>query len=208
MFALLAGLTAGLVHVFSGPDHLAAVAPLASDGDHRQWKTGLQWGVGHTAGVLLIGLLLLLLRERLPLDLISAHSERIVGVALILVGGWGVWRAMRLGVTPSLEGSGGAHGHSHSHTSTSFAMGTLHGLAGSSHLFGVLPALAMPTRGASIFYLAGFGLGAIAGMTVFATAMGMVSHRLGRNNPRGFSGLLYLSSAAALIVGGVWLVAP
>jgi hypothetical protein len=208
MFALLAGVTAGLVHVFSGPDHLAAVAPLASDGHHRQWKTGLQWGVGHTAGVLLIGLLLLLLRERLPLDLISAHSERIVGVALILVGGWGVWRAMRLGMTPFLEESREAHGHSHSHTSASFAMGTLHGLAGSSHLFGVLPALAMPTRGASIFYLAGFGLGAIAGMTAFAAAIGMVSHRLGGNHPRSFSGLLYVSSAAALIVGGVWLVAP
>jgi hypothetical protein len=66
----------------------------------------------------------------------------------------------------------------------------------------------MPTRGASIFYLAGFGLGAIAGMTAFAAAIGMVSHRLGGNHPRSFSGLLYVSSAAALIVGGVWLVAP
>ena len=27
--ALLAGLTAGLIHVLSGPDHLAAVAPLS-----------------------------------------------------------------------------------------------------------------------------------------------------------------------------------
>ncbi len=200
MFALLAGLTTGLVHVFSGPDHLAAVAPLASDSDRQQWRTGLQWGVGHTTGVLLIGILLLLLRERLPLDLISAHSERIVGIALVLVGGWGVWRAMRLGVNPKE--------HSHAHKGASFAMGTIHGLAGSSHLFGVLPALAMPTRAASILYLAGFGLGAIAGMTAFATAMGMVSERLGRDNPRSFSGLLYVSSAAALVVGGVWLAAP
>jgi hypothetical protein len=200
MFALLAGLTAGLVHVFSGPDHLAAVAPLAADSDRQQWKAGLQWGVGHTTGVLLIGILLLLLKERLPLDLISAHSERIVGVALILVGGWGVWRAMRLGLTP--------HGHSHSHPTASFAMGTIHGLAGSSHLFGVLPALALPTRAASMLYLAGFGIGAIAGMTAFATVMGMLSHRLGRHHPRSFSGLLYASSFAALVVGGVWLVAP
>ncbi|MBF8297934.1 MAG: hypothetical protein HW395_591, partial [candidate division NC10 bacterium] len=37
-----------------------------------------------------------------------------------------------------------------------------HGLAGSSHLFGVLPALAFPSRQASMLYLAGFGLGAIA----------------------------------------------
>ena len=32
--------------------------------------------------------------------------------------------------------------HAHSHAGASFAMGTIHGLAGSSHLFGVLPALA------------------------------------------------------------------
>ena len=82
MFAFAAGLAAGLLHVFSGPDHLAAIAPLAADGDRGQWKAGLQWGIGHTSGVLLIALLLLLLREQLPLELISAYSERIVGCAL------------------------------------------------------------------------------------------------------------------------------
>ena len=200
MFALLAGLTAGLVHVFSGPDHLAAVAPLASTHHDQHWKTGLQWGVGHTTGVLLIGLLLLLVRERLPLAFISANSERLVGLALIGIGAWGIWQAMRLGLTPQR--------HTHPHPDASFAMGTLHGLAGSSHLFGVLPALAMPTRSASVLYLAGFGLGAIAGMTAFAAVMGSMSHRLGRDNPRNFNRLLYVSSAAALVVGGVWLVAP
>ena len=32
-FAFFAGLAAGLLHVFSGPDHLAAVAPLAADSE-------------------------------------------------------------------------------------------------------------------------------------------------------------------------------
>jgi hypothetical protein len=208
MFAFVAGLAAGLLHVFSGPDHLAAIAPLAADRDRGQWKAGLQWGIGHTTGVLLIAVLLLLLREQLPLDLISANSERIVGALLIAVGSWGMWRAMRLGFS--------AHGHSHPapaaphkgapYVGASFVMGTFHGLAGSSHLFGVLPALALPSRQASILYLAGFGVGAIAGMTAFAAAMGLLSHRLGRRYPRSYSGLLYASSAAALVVGGFWLV--
>jgi hypothetical protein len=202
MFAFLAGLAAGVLHVFSGPDHLAAIAPLAADGDRGQWKAGLQWGVGHTTGVLLIALLLLLLREQLPRDAISSNSERIVGALLIAVGSWGIWRAMRLGL--------GSHGHSHAarvrHSAASFVMGTFHGLAGSSHLFGVLPALALPTRQASILYLAGFGVGAIVGMTAFAAAMGLLSHRLGRRHPRSYGGLLYASSAAALVVGGFWLV--
>lgn len=190
IFAFFAGLAAGLLHVFSGPDHLAAVAPLASDANRSHWKAGLQWGIGHTAGVLMIASLLLLLREQLPLDSISAYSERIVGLALIAVGVWGIWKAR----TRSAR--------SHSHAGTSFAMGTVHGLAGSSHLFGVLPALAFATRLESFTYLAGFGSGAIAGMCAFAAGMGLLSVRIGRAS----HGLLYASSAAALVIGGFWLV--
>lgn len=193
MFAFLAGLAAGLLHVFSGPDHLAAVAPLAADGDRNHWRTGLQWGFGHTAGVLMIAALLLLLREQLPLDAISAYSERMVGVALIAVGGWGIWKASRTATK------------SHSHAGTSFAMGTVHGLAGSSHLFGVVPALAFQQRADSILFLSGFGAGAIAGMSAFAAGMGLLSVRFGAN-PRRYRGFIYASSAIALLVGGFWLV--
>ena len=197
MFAFLAGVAAGLLHVVSGPDHLAAVAPLASDRDRRQWLTGLQWGVGHTAGVVLIASLLLLLKDQLPLDAISAYSKRVVGATLIALGMWGVWRAYRRHRQP--------HGDGHTHGGASFAMGTFHGLAGSSHLFGVLPALAFSSRTASMLYLAGFGLGAIAGMTAFSTAVGLLSSRLDRRS-RSYGGVLYAFSAVALVVGGVWLV--
>jgi hypothetical protein len=193
MFAFFAGLAAGLLHVFSGPDHLAAVAPLAADGDRQNWKTGLQWGFGHTAGVLLIASLLLMLREQLPLDLISAYSERVVGVALVGVGGWGIWKASRN--APK----------AHTHAGASFAMGTIHGLAGSSHLFGVIPALAFAARIDSVLYLAGFGLGAIAGMSAFAAGMGLLSIRLGGTQHRRYRSVLYASSAAALVIGGFWL---
>jgi hypothetical protein len=193
MFAFFAGLAAGLLHVFSGPDHLAAVAPLAADSDRGQWKTGLQWGIGHTLGVLLIAILLLLIRDQLPLETISANSERLVGVALIAVGAWGVWMAWRGGFKPD----------GHSHAGASFGMGALHGLAGSSHLFGVLPALAFATRIEAVLYLAGFGAGAIIGMSAFSAVMGLLSARFSRRHS---SGLLYASSAAALVIGGVWLV--
>lgn len=196
MFAFLAGIAAGLLHVVSGPDHLAAVAPLASDRERGQWLTGLQWGVGHTIGVLLIGALLLLFKEQLPIGVISAYSERVVGASLILIGGWGLRRAWVLRCS-----SAGVH----THAGASFSMGTLHGLAGSSHLFGVLPALAFPSRVSSLLYLAGFGLGAVAGMTAFSMAVGLLSSKL-RRSSRSYSGLLSVSSAFALVVGGVWLV--
>jgi sulfite exporter TauE/SafE len=229
MFAALAGLTTGLVHVLAGPDHLAAVAPLAADESRPQWKAGMQWGIGHTAGVCLVGALLLGFRELLPIEAISNWSERIVGVALIGVGVWGVRRARRLqvhrhhagaihahvrpGAGASIDHDRDAHHqqhvhthlHGHARTRASFAMGTLHGLAGSSHLFGVLPALAFPSTLEAAAYLGGFGTGAIVAMSAFAALVGMVSTRTNRRSAAAYQGLLYACSAGAVVVGGFWL---
>jgi hypothetical protein len=90
MLALFAGLVAGAVHVVTGPDHLAAVAPLAVDARASAWRAGLRWGLGHSAGVAVVGLLALGLRETLPIDALSSVSERLIGVTLIGLGLWGV----------------------------------------------------------------------------------------------------------------------
>lgn len=195
MFAALAGIAAGLVHVLSGPDHLAAVAPLATDRDRPQWQAGFQWGLGHTAGVLAIGLLLIWFRQWLPIERISAYSERIVGVVLLAIGIWGVVQARA------------PRPHVHAAASASFAMGALHGLAGSSHLFGILPALALPTELAAAAYLGGFGAGAVLGMTVFSACVGAIAAAAARRGVNAYRGLLYACSAAAFVVGGFWLVA-
>jgi hypothetical protein len=195
MFAVLAGLATGLVHVLSGPDHLAAVAPLSADPERPQWRAGLQWGLGHTAGVLVIGMLLISFRELLPLDAISSYSERIVGIALVLVGVWGVTRARA------------RQPHAHAAAGASFAMGALHGLAGSSHLFGVLPALALPTQFAAFSYLVGFGVGAVLAMTAFSALVGAVTVRASRRGVNAYRGVLYACSLSAFLVGGFWLIA-
>ncbi|HXG88299.1 MAG TPA: hypothetical protein VNJ02_08195 [Vicinamibacterales bacterium] len=195
MFAVLAGVAAGLIHVFSGPDHLAAVAPLAADRDRPQWRAGFQWGLGHTGGVIVIGLLLIGFRSLLPIEAISAYSERLVGVMLVGVGVWGFARARS------------SRPHRHASSGASFAMGALHGLAGSSHLFGVLPALALPTQAAALSYLAGFGVGAILAMTAFAAVVGAITVRAARRGVNAYRGMLYACSLCALLVGGFWLVA-
>ena len=53
-------------------------------------------------------------------------------------------------------------GHAHA----SFCLGVLHGIAGSSHFLGVLPALALPTRAAALTYIGAFGVGTVAAMTI------------------------------------------
>lgn len=195
MLAVFTGLAAGFLHVLAGPDHLAAVAPLAVSTERAAWRSGLVWGVGHTAGVLLVGVLLLAFRELLPLDALSAWSERAVGAALIAIGVWGLWHVR--------------HPHSHRQVSgrASFAMGAMHGLAGSSHLFGVLPSLLFPSRVEAGLYLSAFGVGAIAAMTAFAAVIGSVAAASGRSDAAVRRSIVYATSFAAVAVGGVWLLA-
>lgn len=199
---LLSGFFAGFVHVVSGPDHLAAVAPYAADAKARAWRTGVRWGFGHSAGVLGVGLLALLLRDALSLDLVSAWSERFVGVVLIGIGIWGI-RATFTNRAVSARDPQDEQWHEHRHPA--FAVGTVHGLAGSSHLLGVVRALALPSDTAAAAYLILFGVGSIAGMGMFSSLIGWITLRLGANGAKTQSALLALFSAMAIVIGAVWL---
>jgi len=214
--ALTGALVSGLAHVLSGPDHLAAVAPLAAADRRRGWLTGCTWGIGHTSGVVLVALLAVMLRDLLPpLEVLSAWSERIVGVALIGIGMWALRRSLRVTTAPHVHG-GVPHDHLHvqagpawarrlGHAHASFYMGILHGVAGSSHFFGVLPALALPTRTASLVYIGAFGVGSVLAMTAFAATIGVAGGRV-QQGTAGHRLLMMSAAVLALAVGGWWLV--
>jgi hypothetical protein len=200
MLTLVTGAAAGLFHVLSGPDHLAAVAPLAVDERKRGWIAGCTWGVGHASGVVAVAVIAVLLREMLPsVDAISAWGERIVGGALIGIGLWAFRRSARIRLLPHTHGRL-SHNHLHvqagprwvrrlGHAHASFCMGVLHGVAGSSHFFGVLPALALPTQGAALMYIGAFGVGTVVAMTAFAWAVSWLGVRTGCGlSPRGRDG--------------------
>jgi hypothetical protein len=218
MLTVLTGAIAGFFHVLSGPDHLAAVAPIAAADRERGWLSGWTWGIGHAAGVVAVAMLAVLLRDALPpIDAISAWSERLVGGALIAVGLWGLRRSAR--VRPAAHAHGSvSHDHLHvqagpaslrrlGHAHASFCLGVLHGIAGSSHFFGVLPALALPSTGASVTYILAFGAGTVVAMTAFAAAVGSGSVRL-RNGARAHRIMMVAAALLAIVVGGVWLIAP
>jgi ABC-type nickel/cobalt efflux system permease component RcnA len=222
MIAAITGLIAGLVHVWSGPDHLAAIAPLAVRQPRQAWLPGMRWGLGHSAGVAVVGLLSLLLRDLLPVDLLSAWGERFVGLMLFAIGFWGLRKTFKNKLhTHEHEHDGDRHVHVHVHTQSAkherpaahrhahaaFGIGILHGLAGSSHFLGVLPILAFPTMTQAIAYLAAFAAGTVASMALFAWLMGTVASKFGRRSAQAYRGLMSACSIAAIGVGCFWLVA-
>jgi hypothetical protein len=215
MLTLLTGALAGLFHVLSGPDHLAAVAPLAAADGRRGWRSGLTWGIGHASAVVLVAALAVTLRDRLPpLTVISSWGERVVGAALIGIGLWALGRVARVRPSPHVHGAI-AHDHLHvqagpaflrrlGHGHASFCMGVLHGVAGSSHFLGVLPALALPTRPA-LSYIGAFGVGTVAAMTLFAATVGTAS----AGRPPGAPMHRLMMTAAAFLaisVGAIWMI--
>ena len=212
MITLLAGFLAGFIHVLAGPDHVAAVAPLAARGRAHAWRHGYRWGLGHAAGVVFVTILALLFREMLPLEAISGWSERLVGVLLIALGAWTLRKALQIHSHEHMHG-GHAHEHIHMHARSAahvhphaaFGIGTLHGLAGSSHLLGVIPALALPSSGLAVGYLLAFGAGTIVAMAAFASLVGAIASRFAVRSWLAWRGLMYACSAAAFLVGSAWL---
>jgi hypothetical protein len=198
MTLVFAGFLAGFLHVLSGPDHLAAIAPYAVDGRVRAWRTGVRWGLGHATGALVVGLLVLAMREALPLEALSAWGERLVGLVLIAIGIWGI------GVARARSKPGLRSREPHAHGHAAFGVGTLHGLAGSAHLLGMLPALALPSDFAAGMYLLLFGIGSVAAMGTFASLVGWIAGRPGVRSPRAQGAFLGLSSLVAAAVGAFW----
>ncbi|MDY0003557.1 MAG: hypothetical protein RBU30_19825 [Polyangia bacterium] len=80
-------------------------------------------------------------------------------------------------------------------------MGVLHGAAGTGHLLGVLPSLALPPWPAAM-YLVSYGLAAIAAMTAFSALLGLVGKRL---RPSWLRSFLFASGVVAIGLGLFWM---
>lgn len=199
----ITGMSASMLHVVAGPDHLAAVTPLALKSRLRSWLVGLFWGIGHTIGALTIGLLFILLRELIPVELISSYSEQIVGFMLILIGAWALWQSLRKKEAKQHHHHEIAPGRS---IVAALTIGIIHGLAGVSHLIGVLPTLALPSRMAAVIYLTGFAVGTISTMVIYAFLLGYLTHRTARQNKMTLLKRMNLVGGVfAIIVGIYWI---
>ncbi|MDX1828555.1 MAG: sulfite exporter TauE/SafE family protein [Lutibacter sp.] len=226
---LFAGILAAVAHVISGPDHLAAVTPFAIESKKKAWKVGLFWGVGHLLGMLSIGVLFLLFKEFIPVEKISAHSEKFVGVLLI---GLSIWIFVQLfrkeknhaHTHVHAENDSIIHKHSHQHISeanhnhthtnlkhnniASLTFGFVHGLAGIAHFLLFLPVLGFTTKFESTQYIIGFGIGTLLAMISYAFVIGNISHASKNSNNHNvnfFKGIRFASGLFAFIIGVYWI---
>ena len=212
MLSFITGLAAGCVHVVAGPDHLAAVAPMAAERPGLAARTGFKWGLGHGIGACFIGFLAIAFRQMIDVEAVSSWMEFLVGFMLLGIGVWAIMRTSRIEIhvhqhqhdgdehkhihVHDADANHEAEGHSHSHAAV--YVGALHGAAGTGHLLAVLPSLAMPALDATL-YLSAYLLGAVASMTLFGWVLGYVA------TGRRLRWSMYASALASIAIGGYWI---
>ncbi|MEP6636892.1 MAG: urease accessory protein UreH [Acidobacteriota bacterium] len=223
------GLAFGLKHATEA-DHIVAVSTIVSEHRNllRSVVVGALWGLGHTASLIVVGVIVLALGVAIPLWVASWLE---FGVALMIIG-LGIsalLRALRKrrdvhlhrhshdGIShvhihfhePATEheapGQGVAGRHSHSVSLVGIKpllVGAMHGLAGSAVLT-LLVLTQVPSAAVGLLYLLIFGVGSILGMMVMSGLIGipfvLTSRRL--------SGIHYglqTFAAALSIVFGLW----
>ena len=164
MLIIWAGLLAGAIHVISGPDHLLALAPYSFEAkDNRHW-IGVKWGLGHGFGIAIMAFAVLGLKTRVDVSSLSGLAECFVGFLLVYIGIRALQTSRKLLIHDHAhehdsiqETNGHSHFHMHlgstvhsqttTHPSHSHApgwIGLLHGVAGTGHVFGLVPALGQP----------------------------------------------------------------
>lgn len=227
-FPLFAGIIAALLHVISGPDHLAAVTPFAIESKKKAWKVGLFWGIGHLLGMLSIGILFYFFKELIPIEEISIYSERFVGVILVALGCWILFKIFKEEKNHKhthvhSENNPAIHKHTHLHQSeklhnhshpnlkqgvaASLSVGYVHGLAGIAHFLLFLPVIGFTSNMDSIKYIFGFGLGTLIAMIAFAVVIGNIAvFSKQDHNDTFFKGIRLAGGLFALVIGIYWTI--
>ncbi|PON32501.1 high-affinity nickel-transport family protein [Parasponia andersonii] len=211
------GFFAGCLHTLSGPDHLAALAPLSIGRTRMESAAvGALWGCGHDAGQVIFGLIFLLLKDRLHIEVIRTWGTRVVGLTLLVIGAMGIREASEVPAPCVALESGECDVSVYEALENptigkkkigfaTFATGIIHGLQPDA-LMMVLPALALPSRLAGAAFLIMFLVGTVVAMGSYTVFIGSCSQALKDRVPRITEKLTWASSIVAIALGFAILI--
>ncbi len=213
LISILTGFAAGAVHVVSGADHMVAMAPASIKKPRVALSEGLAWGIGHSAGVLILSILGILAKDLINIKLMSSYAEFLVGISLLIVGFLAIKTSLKVNIHMHrhMHGDEKPHKHFHfhspgnkihkSHTHAATGLGFLHGFAGASHLFAVIPALALPLFGA-LAYLFAYLLGSVFAMGCVVLGISFATNKA---NKMFYPFLMRFIGALSIVTGIFWL---
>lgn len=183
---------------------------------------GALWGFGHCMGQLILGLAMVLLKDRFTqlVPALSRFGGATVGAILVLIGLQGLLEGATqgegeggvaggapedgAGLALQVDGAGAAAVYrekdSGSFQLATFATGVAYGLHPDA-LFVVIPALTLPTKAAAAAYILMFVLGTITAMGSYTAVIGATSKAIERRNAWLGSKLSSVASLLALCVG-------
>jgi high-affinity nickel permease len=198
----------GLRHA-TDPDHLAAVTTLVASGrEHaarHAGEIGLAWGLGHAAALFAFGLPILLLNSVLP-HRVQQAAETAIGAVI-------VYLALRL-LIRWRRGELRFHAHPHAHGArtrrAAFAIGLVHGMAGSAGV-GVLVLASVSSTGVAVISLALLAVFTAVSMSLLSSGFG--SLLVSRPARAAFGGVAPALGGASLAFGfwyatAAWSLAP
>ena len=183
------GVILGIKHALDA-DHLVAISTIVSEHKDVKWASliGAFWGLGHTATLFVVGLLVIVLRVTIPPRL-ALGLEFLVAVMLVALGSNLLWRSFGVEKihlhththNPETHAHFHVHAspgqdHSHTHPFKSmrkpFLVGMVPGLAGSAALM-LLVLTTIPSPLAGLGYILIFGVGSVGGMLVLSSLIGL-----------------------------------
>jgi ABC-type nickel/cobalt efflux system permease component RcnA len=218
IFILLTGLGLGLAHSLD-PDHVVAVSTLLCNNKslRKSISSATVWGIGHSAVLFVIGLLVLTLSVVIPQSVLKLF-DCAAGVLLIALGAI----VLRPLVAEKIQNNQIMHDHSHSHPHSlshshshdhaienhhghahlhkSAITGALQGLGGSAALMLVTVSTVNSVEVGAVFIFI-FGVGVILGMVGIACLVGSVLAYTASNLEKVHKVIKALTGSASIVFG-------
>lgn len=160
---------------------------------------GVRWGAGHSAAILGVGAVLIVLGLQVP-DGLARGLEFGVGALLLGLGLWLLWNVLH-----ARAHAAAAIGHTHPRGHATLGVGIAHGLAGTAPLVALLPVALRGDPWQAAAYLVWFGVGTTVAMALYAVLAGVVFARATERSAALVRGLRTATALGSAVLGVVWM---